>query len=250
MPKLDLKVLRRFGRLAKPYWFSREKAGAWVLVSLLVALMVGETWFNVRFNQQSGEFTSALAAKDGARFWKSVRTFGYLLAFAVPIYSYYYYLRDKLGIQWRRWLTFRLLSRYFERHNFYHLLREARIDNPDQRISEDIATFTQKSLTLLLLLGGSGLQLIAFSSVLWSISHSVVYLVVVYAAAGTFITVGVFGQRMVLLQTGQLKKEADFRFGLVRVRENAESIALYRGNNRSRPKCRAGSGSCSRTSTN
>ncbi|HXJ38788.1 MAG TPA: ABC transporter ATP-binding protein/permease [Bryobacteraceae bacterium] len=238
MQKLDLKILKRFGALARPFWVSEQKWKARGLLALLIALMLAETWFNVRFNQQSGEFTSALAAKDGPRFWRSVRIFLILLATAVPIYSFYYYLRDKLGIQWRRWLTHRLVGRYFANQAFYHLVRNQEIDNPDQRISEDIATFTAKSLTLLLLLGSAALQLFAFSAVLWSISTSMVVFVVLYAAAGTFVTVRVFGAKMVSLHAGQLKREADFRFGLVRVRENAESIALYHGEDQEQSRIR------------
>ncbi len=198
-------------------------------MGLLVVVMLAETWFNVYFNQQSGEFTSALAARDAARFWRSIRLFVGLLVVAVPIYAYYYFLRDNLGNHWRRWLTNRLLSPYFENHAFYQLLRNPDIDNPDQRIAEDVASFTQKSLSFFLLFAGSALQVAAFSGVLWSISHSLVVFLVFYAVAGTYITIRVFGERLVSLHSNQLKREADFRFGLVRVRENAESIALYHG---------------------
>jgi putative ATP-binding cassette transporter len=229
MYKLDMKLARRFSVLAKPYWISKEKNGAWWLLALLVAVMLAETGFNVLFNKQSGEFTSALAERDTARFWRSIRVFGGLFVVAVPIYSFYYYLRDKLGNNWRRWLTYRLLGRYFGQHAFYHLLRNPEIDNPDQRIADDAASFTQRSLNFLLLFAGGALQLIAFSGVLWSISHSIVAFLILYAGAGTWITLRFFGERMVALHAAQLKREADFRFSLVRVRENAESIAMYHG---------------------
>ena len=229
MYKLDMKLVRRFTVLARPYWISKEKTQAWWLLGMLVGVMLAETGFNVLFNKQSGEFTSALAARDAARFWRSIRVFGGLFAAAVPIYSYYYYLRDKLGNNWRRWLTHRLLGRYFGHHAFYHLLRNPEIDNPDQRIADDAASFTQRSLNFLLLFAGGGLQLVAFSGVLWSISHSIVAFLVLYAGAGTWITLRFFGEKMVALHSLQLKREADFRFSMVRVRENAESIAMYRG---------------------
>ena len=229
MYKLDMKLARRFTVLARPYWISKEKTKAWWLLGMLVGVMLAETGFNVLFNKQSGEFTSALAARDAARFWRSIRVFGGLFAAAVPIYSYYYYLRDKLGNNWRRWLTHRLLGRYFGHHAFYHLLRNPEIDNPDQRIADDAASFTQRSLNFLLLFAGGGLQVVAFSGVLWSISHSIVAFLVLYAGAGTWITLRFFGEKMVALHALQLKREADFRFSMVRVRENAESIAMYHG---------------------
>ena len=239
MYKLDIKLVKRFTVLARPYWISKEKTQAWWLLGLLVAVMLAETGFNVLFNKQSGEFTSALAGRDTARFWRSIRVFGGLFVIAVPIYSCYYYLRDKLGNNWRRWLTQRLLGRYFGQHAFYHLLRNPEIDNPDQRIADDAASFTQRSLNFLLLFSGGALQLVAFSGVLWSISHSIVMFLVLYAGAGTWITLHFFGEKMVALHAAQLKREADFRFSLVRVRENAESIAMYHGERKEHSQVRA-----------
>ena len=232
MKKPDLNLLARFGALAKPYWYSEEKRRAWGLLLLLILLLVGETAANVFFNRQSGEFTSALAAGDSARFWRSVRVFCGLLLVAVPIYSYYYYVRDKLAISWRRWLTHQVLICYFTDHAFYRLLKTPEIDNPDQRIAEDISTFTLQTLNIMVLLAGAAFQLLAFSRVLWLISRSLVLFLALYAAAGTLVTVGVFGRKMVALYFERLKREANFRFGLIRIRENAEPIALYRGEER------------------
>ena len=229
MNKLNLNLVKRFIILAKLYWLSKEKWKATGLLVLLILLLLGDTWFNVLFNAQSGEFTSALAAGEAGRFWSSIRQYLVLLLVAVPIYSYYYYVRDKLAINWRRWMTQRLLGQYFENRAYYRLLQDPAIDNPDQRISEDIASFTQQSLNFLLLIAGSAFSLVAFSKVLWTISHSLVLFLTLYALAGTIVTFRVFGGRMVLLNFEKLKREADLRFGLVRIRENAESIALYRG---------------------
>jgi putative ATP-binding cassette transporter len=226
---VDRQLWRRFLDMATPYWREDEKWTAWALLALLVVLLLGETQFAVLFNQQTGEFTSALAARDTARFWAAIKYCLVLLAMAVPIYAFYYFVRDKLGIQWRRWLTQRFLDRYLSHRHFYELNANGSIDNPDQRIAEDINTFTQRSLYFLLILIGAVLQLIAFSSVLWSISRELVYFLVLYATAGTSITLFVFGRALIGLNFLQLRREADFRFGLVRIRENAESIAFYRG---------------------
>lgn len=229
MNKINLKLLKRFLALAKPYWFSKEKKKArWLIVGLLV-LLVADTEFNVLFNEQSGEITSALAARDAPRLWHSIRTYFGLLLVAVPIYSYYYFVRDKLSLNWRGWLTSEFLNRYFENRAFYRLLTKPEIDNPDQRIAEDINSFTDRSLSLLLLFLGGILQLLAFGHVLWSISSYLVFFLILYASIGTLIAFGVFGEKMVALYFNQRRREADFRFGLVRIRENAEAIALYRG---------------------
>ena len=223
------RLWRRFGRLAKPYWFSSEKWTGWGLLGLLVGLLLGQTGFAVLFNQQTGEFTSALADQDAERFWSSIYFFVVLLVIAVPCYALYYFVRDRLAIRWRRWMTNRFLGEYFGNRAFYRLTSNRDIDNPDQRLAEDINTFTQKSLSFLLIAVGAVLQLIAFSGVLWSISRWLVLFLVLYAIAGTAVTFLVFGKPLIALNFQQLRREADFRFSLVRVRENAESIAFYRG---------------------
>ena len=219
----------RYRGIAAPYWVSEEKWKARAFLALLAVLLLVQTGFAVLINEQTGEFTSALAAGDRERFWSAIRWCVLWVCGAVPTYGLYYLVRDRLGNHWRRWLTFRFLGRYFSQRQFYELNAQAAIDNPDQRIAEDINTFTQKSLFFGLILMGSLIQLTAFSRVLWAISHELVYFLVLYAIAGTAITLLVFGKPLTLLNFTQLRREADFRFGLIRVRENAESIALYRG---------------------
>ncbi|MGO4477201.1 ABC transporter ATP-binding protein/permease [Massilia sp. 2TAF26] len=215
--------------MAKPYWLGEEKGRAWLLLALLIVLMLVETKLAVMLNDQSGEMTSALAAKDGGRFWKSVRMCLFVLAFAVPVYAFYYYMRDLFANQWRRWLTGRFLDGYLKGRRYYELGSSSEIDNPDQRISEDINTFTGRSINFLLIFLGSVMQLVAFSAVLWSISHLLVGVLAVYATFGTVIALWIFGTPLIHLNFWQLRREADFRFSLMRVRENAESIAFYRG---------------------
>lgn len=225
----DRHLWQRFLAIATPYWREDERWKARGLLLLLVVLLLGQTQFAVLFIRQTAEFTSALAARDTARFWEAIRYCLILLVVAVPIYAFYYFVRDTLGIQWRRWLTGRFLRGYFSHRHFYELNANAEIDNPDQRVAEDIATFTQRSLYFLLVIIGSIVQMVLFSRVLWSISHELVYFLVFYATAGTLVTILVFGKVLIGLNFNQLRREADFRYSLVRVRENAESIAFYRG---------------------
>jgi vitamin B12/bleomycin/antimicrobial peptide transport system ATP-binding/permease protein len=238
MNRLDLKLLRRSLALAKPYWRSKERRKAWWLLVMVIVLLIADTKFNVLFNEQTGEFTSALAARDAARFWHSIRIFFALIFAAVPIYAYYYYVRDKLALNWRRWLTNWFMDRYFRHHAFYRLVANSGIDNPDQRVAEDAASFTQQSLTFLLIVVGGIFQVVAFSKVLWSISYYLVLFLIVYASIATLITFRVFGEKMAFLYFTQRKREADFRFGLVRIRENAESIALYHGERQEKSRVR------------
>ncbi len=225
----DSQVMKQFWAIASPYWLGGEKWKAWGLTALLVILLLAQTRFAVMLNQQAGEFTSALAAHEKERFWRAIEYSVGLLAVTVPAYALYFYMRDTLGIHWRRWLTNRFLDRYFSNRQFYDLNSSREIDNPDQRIVEDIDAFTQRSLYFLGILTGSVLDLVAFSAVLWSISRALVYFLLVYSITVTLITLFFFGRVLIGLNFQQLKKEADFRFSMVRVRENAESIAFYEG---------------------
>ncbi|MUI12465.1 ATP-binding cassette domain-containing protein [Massilia dura] len=226
---LSLAAWKQFVSVAKPYWQEEEKKKAWFLLLLLIVLMLVETQLAVMLNNQAGEMTSALAGKNGDRFWTSVHTCLFILAFAVPIYAFYYYMRDLFANQWRRWLTSRFLDGYLKGRKYYELGSDSEIDNPDQRISEDINTFTGRSTHFLLIFLGSIMQLVAFSAVLWSISHLLVGVLAVYALVGTVVALYVFGTPLIQLNFWQLRREADFRFSLMRLRENAESIAFYRG---------------------
>ncbi|WP_414654397.1 ABC transporter ATP-binding protein/permease [Ideonella sp.] len=225
---------RQFISVAKPYWLGDKRKSAWGLLALLVVLMLAETQFAVMLNNQAGEMTSALSARDGARFWSNVRACLAVLVFAVPIYAFYYYMRDAFSNHWRRWLTGRFLDGYLSGRKYYELNSSGDIDNPDQRISEDINSFTGRSIHFLLIFLGSAMQLVAFSAVLWSISRTLVAFLAVYAIVGTVVALWVFGSPLIQLNFWQLRREADFRFGLMRVRENAESIAFYRGESQER----------------
>ena len=220
---------RQFMHVAKPYWQGDRKMAAWSLLGLLVLLMLCETQLAVMLIDRTGEMTSALAAHDRDRFWKAVQTCLLVLGFAVPVYAFYYYMRDAFANHWRRWLTHRFLDGYLGGRRYYDLNAQGVIDNPDQRISEDINTFTGRSTHFLLIFVGALMQLVAFSAVLWSISKLLVGFLAVYALVGTVVALYVFGAPLIRLNFWQLRREADFRFGLMRLRENAESIAFYRG---------------------
>ncbi len=215
--------------VARPYWAGDKKRTAWGLLALLIGLMVCETQLAVMLIDKTGEMTSALAAKQADRFWAAVRTSLLVLAFAVPVYAFYYYMRDAFSNHWRRWLTHRFLDGYLSERKYYEIGAGSGIDNPDQRISEDINTFTGRSTHFLLIFIGSLMQLVAFSAVLWSISKTLVAFLAVYALLGTFGALYLFGAPLIRLNFWQIRREADFRFGLMRLRENAESIAFYRG---------------------
>ncbi len=230
MNKFNLKVFKKFWAIAKLYWFGNEKKGALSLLALLFILLLAYSQLSVVLSQQQGEIISSLSNKDVDRFWRTVQKFLFVLVIYVPLFANFSYVQNKLGIYWRRWLTHYFVGRYFKNRSFYELGNfNTDIDNPDQRIAEDIKGFTQGSLLFLLVIVNSVLQVIFFSNALWKISENLVFALFAYSILGTLIAVGFFGKKLVKIRFDQLKKEANFRFGLVRVRENSESIAFYQG---------------------
>jgi putative ATP-binding cassette transporter len=230
MNRFDLQVFKRFLAIAKLYWFGNEKKGAWTLLGLLFILLIAYTLLSVRLTEEQGNIISSLSAKNQERFWTTIQIFLGILVVYVPLFAGFNYLQNRLGNYWRRWLTHNFLGRYFGNRAFYELGNfNTNIDNPDQRISEDIKAFTQGSLVFLLVIINAVFQVAAFSFVLWKISSLLVWALIVYSLVGTIVSIGVFGKKLVKVNFDQLKKEANFRFGLVRIRENSESIAFYQG---------------------
>jgi putative ATP-binding cassette transporter len=230
MARLNVNVVQQFWTIAKSYWSGDEKWQARGLLLGVVLCLLAYTGLSVVLNNKRGVLISSLSAQDEPRFWQTVIIFIAVLVIYAPLLAGYTYLRDRLSLQWRKWLTHRFVDNYFRNRAYYNLhISETEIDNPDQRIAEDVRSFTQESLTFLLVLVESVLSVIAFSSVLWGISKPLVFFLVLYALIGTLVTTVVFGKPLVRLNFEQLKKEANLRFSLVRIRENAEAIAFYRG---------------------
>ncbi|MEL6489628.1 MAG: ATP-binding cassette domain-containing protein [Cyanobacteria bacterium J06634_6] len=174
---------------------------------------------------QRGEFISALAARDSQRFQIALAKFVVILLVAAALLSLSTYVRDRLGLQTRKALTHQVMQAYLTDRHYYHLPSD--IDNPDQRISEDIRNISQLSVIVFATFLESGVQLVGFIGVLLSISYGLTGFLLVYALIGSGIITLVFGIRLTRINAEQLKREANFRSGLIDVRENAESIAFY-----------------------
>ncbi|MBD1830503.1 ABC transporter ATP-binding protein/permease [Microcoleus vaginatus GB1-A2] len=200
----------------------------WALLTLLLFLSLSVSGMNVIISYVGNFFNTALAKKDQLNYWKYLFVYAGVFVVGTPIVVIYRYIRDKLSLYWREWMTNKFLDKYFENRAYYDINSQKEIDNPDQRISEDVKSFTQTSLTFLLIILGSIVDVISFTGILWSISKELSIFLIVYAILGTVATL-IFGQKLVPLNFEQLKKEANFRYGLVHIRDNAESIAFYRG---------------------
>jgi vitamin B12/bleomycin/antimicrobial peptide transport system ATP-binding/permease protein len=232
MNRFNLNIFKRFWSLGKLYWLGNEKKGALTLLFLLFLLLLAHTQLSVLLNQQQGNIISSLSAQKIDRFQATIKTFFIILVIYVPLIASFGYVQGILGNYWRKWLTSSFLNRYFSQRAFYELGNfNTELDNPDQRIAEDIKGFTVDSLGFMLSIVGSFFQVVFFSVALWKISQGLVYVLLVYTLFGSAITLGVFGRKLVKINFNQIKKEANFRFGLVRIRENSESIAFYQGEN-------------------
>lgn len=225
----DRQLWHRFWEVAKFYWFSQEKWGARVLLLLIFLLSLASSSFLVIDSLQRGEIVSSLAAKDTDRFLKAIWFFLGLIIIGIPILSFNAYIQGRLSLYWRRWLTHYFLNQYLDEQAFYQISSQTEIDNPDQRIAEDIKTFTQQSLYFFGVFLDAVFQMIGFIAVLWTISKPLMGFLIIYAFIGTVFTFVIFGKVLTRINFEQFKREADFRFGLIRLRENAEAIAFYRG---------------------
>jgi putative ATP-binding cassette transporter len=226
MASFDRNVIRRFFELAAPFFTSELKYRALGLVALVLTLSLTINGIGVMMSYIGRDFMTALQTKDTELFrWK---LFEYLCAFALatPIVVFYSYSEQRLSLLWRRWLSHRILSRYFSNRAYYRLNLRGDIDNPDQRIEEDVRSFCAQSLTFCLILFNSSVQLFLYVYVLWSISWKLLVAACAYSVIGSIVTY-FLGRPLIGLNFAQLKKEADYRYKLINVRDSAESIAFY-----------------------
>jgi len=225
------RLLTLFWRVAKPYWLEEAKA-RWELGSV-VALTLLQSGVSVAFSYIGRDFWNALSEKNAENFQHELVLFFTAMTIGVPIFVLYSYFREILSIHWREWLSDRILSKYFENRSFYYLESNSQVDNPDQRIADDIRAFTNTSLQFILTVVISAVDLVSFSVILFSIYPELFLVLIGYSSVGTYLTYRI-GNRLILLHFDRLQKEADFRYSLVRIRENAESIAFYGGEQRER----------------
>lgn len=240
--------LREAWAMAWPYWKSEEKWAAWGLLATIVGLTVFSIWLNVRFNFWYKDFYNTLQKYSWVGFWKEFGIFGILAFFWIVSGVYATYLGGALQIRWRRWMTHNTLQSWLGDQAYYRIqLYYPSTDNPDQRVQEDLNSFAGTTINLSIGLLNAVGTLLSFLSILWVLSGPLavplpggahftipaymVFAALIYAIGGTWLTHKI-GSPLALLNFNQQHYEADFRFSLVRLRENAENVAFYGGEGR------------------
>ena len=237
-------LARGFWQLFKGYWSSPEKWKARGLLISVIVLNLIMVYLLVRINDWYRIFYDALQAYDWISFWPLIGEFTVLAFIYIIIAVYAVYLRQMLTISWRTWMTEQYLARWMQGQVYYRLqVLRSDTDNPDQRISEDINQFVSLTLTLFVGVLKQLTTLGAFAVVLWNLSGLITipigdaeftvygymfWLSLLYSVLGTYF-VHLVGKKLIRLNFDQQRYEADFRFSMMRVRENSESIAFYRG---------------------
>ena len=232
--------LKAFWALAQPYWVSEKRGKALGLLALVVALALAMVYMEVQFNYWNRDFYNTFEKKDQAEFFYQLGKFGVLAFVWIIMAVYRQWFLQMLQIEWRTWLTDHFLQEWMQDQAYYRMqLLDRGTDNPDQRISEDLNIFVDYTSSLALGLLSSVVTLISFVIILWGLSGSLelwgfnipgylVWCALGYAIVGTVLT-HIIGRKLIGLGYNKQRVEADFRFSLVRLRENSEGVALYRG---------------------
>ena len=238
MATINPVTFRRLWRLVKPFLFSSEvKWQARGLLLLLAFFALSIAGINVGLSYIARDFMTAFSLKEEDEFFRMLGFYLAAFAAATPVTVFYSYTEQRLALLYRSWLSREILKKYFSDLAFYRIGAYEGIDNPDQRIEEDIRSFTQTSLSFFLIMCNALLTLVLFVNILWSISFNLIMAVVAYAFLGSVITY-LIGKPLIALNFEQLKKEADYRYKLVNVRDHAESIAFYRGSKKELTRAR------------
>jgi vitamin B12/bleomycin/antimicrobial peptide transport system ATP-binding/permease protein len=231
-------------RIAAPYFRSEDKWAGRVLLAAVIAIQLSQVAIDVLINQWNNRFYTALQDRNWDNFVREVGIFTVLAFCSIGLAVYQLYLNQWLQIRWRRWLTHRYLGKWLHDANHYRMqLQGDAADNPDQRVSDDLKAFVERTLDIGLSLLSSVVTVASFVVILWGLSAAaplhflgrdfpipgyLMWAALIYAVFGTALTQWI-GAPLVHLDFQQERFEADFRFNLVRVRENSEQIALLRG---------------------
>ena len=241
----DKKLYQMAWRLMSSYWHSQEKWKARGLLAGVIALTLGQVYMLVLLNGWNNDFYNALQQRAFESFWPLIGQFAGFAFLHIIFAVYAVYVRQILEIKWRKWMTDKYLDRWLGHQTYYRwqVAGQDDMDNPDQRIADDVNSFVNLTLGLFVGVLKQATSLVAFVVILWNLSGSLdiplgdtvlsvpgymVFVTLIYSVVGTWLAHKV-GRKLIRLNYDQQRFEADFRFSMVRVRENSESVAFYGG---------------------
>ena len=241
----DKKLYQMAWCLMSSYWHSQEKWKARGLLAGVIALTLGQVYMLVLLNGWNNDFYNALQQRAFESFWPLIGQFAGFAFLHIIFAVYAVYVRQILEIKWRNWMTDKYLDRWLGHQTYYRLQVAGQddMDNPDQRIADDVNSFVNLTLGLFVGVLKQATSLVAFVVILWNLSGSLdiplgdtvlsvpgymVFVTLIYSVVGTWLAHKV-GRKLIRLNYDQQRFEADFRFSMVRVRENSESVAFYGG---------------------
>lgn len=200
----------------------------WLMSTIMLLLLLSSTGVNVLSSYLSRDLITVMARQQVSNYLSLLLLYSSSVIALVPLMVFSNYIKKKIFLHWQQWLTNFFLDKYLYNRAYYDLKTNIDVDNPDQRISKEVESFTQNVLDFWVAILNQVVNLIAFGIVLWSISKLLVTTLVVYSVLAN-VSVIFSSQRLVTLNGEKLQYEANFRYGLVRIRDNAESIAFSRG---------------------
>jgi len=216
-------------------WFSGEervKARAYAAAATFISILT--TILLLKVSDVQSSLNSALSEKEPDAFYRSVWSFVGIIVVAAPLFAVNQYVDALISVEWRSWMARHMITAYMRDRAYFRLKimnprnnGAAIVDNPDQRITDDVRSFTGSSVVLAVGVLRQLFYCVAFGGLLASLAPGLVFFLFAYALLGTAVTAAGFGQRLATLAFSVLQKEADLRFDLVRVRESAESVAFY-----------------------
>jgi putative ATP-binding cassette transporter len=223
----DRETRRRFVRGIKVFLTSEVRWKARGLFALLIAFALAINGLNVVNSYVGRDFITAIADRNQPGFIRQAVLYIAVFAASTVVLVVYQFTQDRLGLFWRVWLTRRILGQYLADRAYLRIKDSATVENPDERIADDVRAFTATTLSFTVMLVNGGLAILSFSGVLWTISRPLFGVAIGYACLGTLVTI-YLGRPLISLNYRQLDREARFRSNLIHVRVNAQSIAVSR----------------------
>jgi putative ATP-binding cassette transporter len=242
-----MSLISQAWQLGKDFFIDKEqRSKAYFLLITSIIFQLALVYGYVLMNKWSSDFYNALQHLDKEALYKTLKTFCFVVSFVILIFMAKYVCQARLALSWRKFLTQKYYSKWLNNQSYFgsNLLTHKN-DNPDQRISEDIHSFVNLSTSLAFGILNAAVTLISFTTILWSLSGALkfkafnidfsipgylVWAALIYSIAGTLITYRI-GKKLPEIDYLQEQKEANFRFSMMRLRENAGNIALYGGEN-------------------